>query len=213
MKNENQTINETIKRTQRYWYVDGFAEIGAGVLISLFILFYYATGLLNNTMWQTILYVMGMPALIILGARMVSRIVVKLKEKYTYPRTGYVSYPRKTGSKRWSRALLAALLGVAIGAVTSLLSGKLPPIYQQAFVSIVIALAYAYIGYTIGLSRFYIFAAASLAFFGIVVLVHAAGMDFFLLFFLGQGLAWIVSGIFALRAYLRATQPPLEGES
>ena len=61
---------------------------------------------------QVILFTLGMPALIIFGGRAVSRIVVKLKEKYTYPRTGYVSYPRKTGSKRWSRALLAAILGM-----------------------------------------------------------------------------------------------------
>jgi hypothetical protein len=30
---------------------------------------------------------------------------------------------------------------------------------------------------------------------------------------MGQGLAWIVSGLFTLRAYLKGSQPPLEGES
>ena len=213
MKNENQTINETIKRTQRYWYVDGFAEIGVGILLMLVILFNYAASRVNQQTLQIALFVVGMPALILLGGRAVSRIVVKLKEKYTYPRTGYVSYPRKTGSKRWSRALLAAILGAAVGAVTSLLSGKLPPVYQQAFVAVVIALSYIYIGYTIGLARFYIFAAASLALFGIAVLIHAVEMDFLLLFFMGQGLAWVISGVFALCSYLKGSQPPLEGES
>jgi len=213
MKNENQTINETIKRTQRYWYVDGFAEIGVGILLMLIILFNYAASRVSQQTLQIALFTVGMPALILLGGRAVSRIVVKLKEKYTYPRTGYVSYPRKTGSKRWSRALLAAILGAVVGAVTSLLSGKLPLIYQQAFVASVIALSYIYIGYTIGLARFYIFAMISLALFGIAVLIHAVEMDFFLLFFMGQGLAWIVSGLFALRAYLKSSQPPLEGES
>ena len=30
MNNQNKEINETIKRTKRYWYVDGFSEIGIG---------------------------------------------------------------------------------------------------------------------------------------------------------------------------------------
>ena len=213
MKNENQEINETIKRTQRYWYVDGFAEIGVGILLMLIILFNYAAGLVRQPALQVILFTLGMPALIILGGRAVSRVVVRLKEKYTYPRTGYISYPRKAGSQRWKRALLAAALGALVGGLTSLLSGKLPPVYQQIFVSVMIALAYIYVGYSLGLKRFYLFAAACLALLGIARLAGAEETDFFLLFFLGQGLVWIISGIFALRAYLHATQPPLEEEA
>jgi len=211
MKNENKAINETIKRTRRYWYVDGFAEIGVGILLMLIILFNYAAGLVRQPTLQVILFTIGLPALILLGGRAVSRVVVLLKEKYTYPRTGYVSYPPREGSQRWKRALLAAMLGVLVGGLTSLLSGKLPPVYQQGFVSVVIALAYIYIGYSIGLSRFYLFAAASLALLGVVRLIGAKEMDFFLLFFLGQGLVWVLSGIITLRAYLNTTQPPLQG--
>jgi hypothetical protein len=213
MKTENQAINETIKRTKRYWYVDGFSEIGVGILLMVIILFNYAVEQMQQSTLQVILLVIGMPALIILGTRALSRIVVKLKEKYTYPRTGYVSYLRKPSNRRWSRVLLTGILGFSVGAVTSFLSGKLPPVYEQIFVSLVITLVYVYIGYSIGLKRFYILAAACLVLLGIAILLDTQGMDFFLLFFLGQGLVWIVSGILVLHKYLKTTQPPLKGEA
>lgn len=213
MNHPKKEINETIKRTKRYWYVDGFAEISTGMLFILIILYNYAAGRVQQPVWQIILFVLGLPALVILGSRGVSRIVSRLKEKYTYPRTGYVAYQRKSGSRRWKRVLLAGILGAVVGMVTSLLSGNLPVIYQQLFVAVAIALVSIYIGYSMGLRRFYLIAGASLALSAVLILSGITEAEYFLSFFLGQGLIWIVSGLLTLNQYLRHTQPPLEDEA
>jgi hypothetical protein len=213
MNNQNKEINEIIKRTKSYWYVDGFAEIGVGLLLILIILFNHLAGLIQQPILQVILIVVGLPTMIVLGSRGLSRVVVKLKEKYTYPRTGYIAYQAKKGRRRWKRVLLAGVLGALVGTLTSLLSGSLPIIYQQVFVTVMIAFAYIYIGYSIELKRFYCIAAATLALGAGLILAGVAEMQYLLLFFIGQGLIWIVSGLAALSRYFRSTQPPTqEGE-
>ena len=210
MNDQNKEINETIKRTKRYWYVDGFSEIGVGLLLIVIILFNHLAGMVQQPVLQIILFVVGLPVLILLGSRGLSRVVVKLKEKYTYPRTGYVAYQGKTGSRRWKRVLLSGTLGLLVGALTSLLSGSLPIIYQQGFVTVMIACAYTYIGYSIGLKRFYWIAGTTIALGLGLILSGMAEMRFFLTFFIGQGLIWIISGVVALRQYFSSTQPPAE---
>ncbi len=210
MNDQNKEINETIKRTKRYWYVDGFSEIGVGLLLIVIILFNHLAGLIQQPVLQIILFVLGLPALIFLGSRGISRVVVNLKEKYTYPRTGYVAYQGKTGSRRWKRVLLSGTLGLLVGALTSLLSGSLPIIYQQVFVTVMIACAYTYIGYAIGLKRFYWIAGTTIALGLVLILSGMAEMRFFLTFFIGQGLVWITSGLAAMRQYFNCTQPPAE---
>ena len=210
MNDQNKEINETIKRTKRYWYVDGFSEIGVGLLLIVIILFNHLAGLIQQPVLQIILFVLGLPALIFLGSRGISRVVVKLKEKYTYPRTGYVAYQGKTGSRRWKRVLLSGTLGLLVGALTSLLSGSLPIIYQQVFVTVMIACAYTYIGYSIGLKRFYWISGTTIALGLGLILSGMAEMRFFLTFFIGQGLVWIASGLAAMRQYFNCTQPPAE---
>ena len=214
MNNPNKDINETIKRTKRYWYVDGFAEIGIGILLIVIILFNtFAIGQARQPLTQILLSVIGLPVLILLGGRGVSWIVNKLKEKYTYPRTGYVSYPRRTGSQKWKRVLLSAIIAAAIGALTSFFGGTLPPILQYTFIALMIALAYIYIGYTLGLARFYLIAIATLSLLLFPLLLDLREETFYLLFFCGQGFLWIISGAVTLCNYLSSTQPGGEDAS
>jgi hypothetical protein len=206
MNDQNKEINETIKRTKRYWYVDGFSEIAIGLLLIFIVLLNRLVGLLHQEIVQILLVVLGTPGVILLG----SRIVVKLKEKYTYPRTGYIAYNKQTGSRRWKRILLSGTIGMLVGVVTTLLSNGLPIIYQQVFVTIMIASAYTYIGYSIGLKRFYWIAALTIVL-GLGLCAAKLGeVPYILTFFSGQGLIWIVSGLVALRQYFGSTQPPSE---
>ncbi len=214
MNNPNKEINETIKRTKRYWYVDGFAEIGIGMLLIAIILFNsFVIGQARQPLTQILLSVLGLPAFIILGGRGVSWVVSRLKEIYTYPRTGYVSYPRRTGSQKWKRVLLSAIIAAAIGALTSFFGGTLPPILQYTFIALVIALAYIYIGYTVGLSRFYLIAATTLGLLLFPLLLDIPEETFYLLFFCGQGAFWIFCGAVTLCNYLSSTQPAEEDAS
>ena len=207
MNTQNKEINGMIKKTKRYWYVDGFSEIGVGLLLILIILFNYAAGRVQEPILQIFLFTLGMPLLIYLGSKGINLTVRQLKEKITYPRTGYVSYPHKTGSQRLKRVLLSALIGAALGVVLSIFSVNVPDPFQYVFTALVIALAYIYIGYSVGLVRFYCIAAATLLLMGVLLTQKLSTNTFFLSFFIGQGLIWIISGLLALWNYLRTTQP------
>lgn len=213
MNNQNKKINETIKRTKRYWYVDGYAEICVGILLMVIILFNHVISKLNEPILQIVMYVVGLPAMIILGGRGASRIVTRLKESHTYPRTGYVSYQPKERSLRWKRALKSGITGLLVGTVTTLITGNIPLAYQQIFVASLITLAYIYVAYVIGLNRFYLIAGLTLSIGLILAFLHTEESTFFLVFFLGQGLIWTISGAITLCNYMQATQPPVEGES
>ena len=210
MNSQNKEINETIKRTKRYWYVDGFSEIGIGLLLILIILFNHAAGQVYDSTLQVLLFAVGMPLLIFIGSQGINLTVKQLKEKITYPRTGYVSYPRRTGNQRLKRVLLSATISAVLGAVLTIFSGMVSDVLQYIFTALVIALAYIYIGYAVGLVRFYCIAAGTLVLMGILLTQNLSTTAFFLTFFIGQGLIWIISGTLTLWNYLRTTQPPTQ---
>ena len=150
--------------------------------------------------------------IIILGAGLLARWAVpRLKERLTYPRTGYVEYQRPVRSRRLARVFMAGLLGFAITVLTAFLGRGLPERLWSFFIGLTLALAFAYLGARIGLPRFYALAGFSL-------LLGAAGSWLNLpdpwsaAFIFGlEGLAWLVCGALVLRHYLRSTRP-LEGE-
>lgn len=210
MNKQSQEIKETIQRTKRYWYVDGLGEIGAGIALCLVTLFYSALNRMEPSLLQMLLFATGLPALILLCNWTIGKAVRKTKEKITYPRTGYVAYPRKSGSKRWKRVILSALIGAGVGAMTSLLAGSLPVIYTHLFATLVTMLAYIYIGYSLGLPRFYLYAAACALLLAASTFFEPIQANFFLAFLGGQGMIWLLSGCITLLVYLRSTQPAQE---
>jgi hypothetical protein len=208
MNTENKTINETIKRTKSYWYVDGFSEIGVGLLLIVIILYNEFVSRLQGNTLQIVLLTVGLPLMIFLGSRGINWVVKKLKTAITYPRTGYVTYQRKSGSRRWQRVLKTAFIGAIAGALTSLLSGALPEIFLYGFVTLMLTLVYIYIGYMVGVPRFY-FIAGGTVLLALALIFTGVNEDIFLLdFFIGQGTLWIISGLVALGKYLASTQPP-----
>ena len=212
MNTKNKTIDETIKRTKSYWYVDGFSEIGIGLLLIAIILYSEFAGRLGGNTLQIVLFTVGMPLLIFLGSRGINWVVKQLKTAITYPRTGYVTYQRKSGNRRWQRILKTAFIGAIAGALTSLLSGALPEIFLYGFITLMLTLVYIYIGYTVGVPRFYLIAVGTVILTLVLIITGVNKEIFYLDFFIGQGTLWIISGLAALGKYLATTQPPAEQE-
>ena len=202
MKNQ---IDETIQRTQRYWYTDGLAEIAVGVMVTLIGLLYLPLMLLPQGA-AALAVGLGQPLLVLLGWWLSGKAVRKLKERITYPRTGYVTYPRKK-RRGWAKAAVTALCVAASVVIVQTLIGEreqLIPVIIGAF----FAVTFAFMGYRLGLVRFYLLAA-----FGLVlgILVQQLGlrdMQQNAFYFTGLGMSWIVSGAVTLVQYLRSTRPP-----
>lgn len=203
----NDPIRNNLNRPQRYWYVDGLAELAGGFVIFLIGLIYAIAGLLPDGMPRALVLGLGSPAIILLSAWGSRKIIAFLKERLTYPRTGYVAYRQPTGSKRWSRILLVAFLAFTISALTALLGRSLPERIWPALTGVMLALAIGYLGARIGLRRFYAVAGFSLlegiaAFYLDLPDPWSAALVFGL-----EGLAWILSGALVLAHYLRTTRP------
>jgi len=205
-------IDKVIQRTHRYWYEDGLAEIAAGgmfVACGLFLLMMYSVP--PGSLLAPVLAV-AFIILVAFGGLPVSRAVKAVKNRVTYPRTGYVSYRRPESNRR--RRIIAASLGIGIGVLGIVLSIADAPTWLMSMPMVqglIIGAALLYIGRRLGLTRFYALAFLS-ALIGVVVALNgffdeALGSA---AYFGEMGFVLTASGLFTLRAYLSQTQPPVE---
>ena len=210
MKND---IDKVVQRTYRYGYEDGLWEIATGCMIVVCgLLLFGVDSIPPGWPLVSVLVAVGFTILVpIFGWLAVSRAVKALKNRITYPRTGYVSYRRPEGNRRrW-------LIGVGGGAaLLGGLFGGLSAVYASALVviSIVEGLIFGasllYLGYRLGLARFYVLAFLS-ALIGVVTALSGLdGLIVLAAYFGVMGLVLTASGLFTLRAYLSQTQSPVE---
>jgi hypothetical protein len=128
----------------------------------------------------------------------------------TYPRTGYVAYPKQAKERRGNRYVLLMVVAALTAGLVVLLQNWLPLRWMPALSSLFMGAGVAVMAYRIGLTRFYWLAIYTvLAGFTTASLGLAEPWDMALLFGLG-GLGVFVSGLVTLLVYLRSTQPPSE---
>lgn len=92
-------LSEARIRTQRYWFRDGLEEITLGII---FLLMGGSNLVRGKAAWFV-------PVTLIFMAILVPRIKTALRERITYPRSGYADYGE---SRRWLRGAL--FLAVAL---------------------------------------------------------------------------------------------------
>jgi hypothetical protein len=198
-------VERAIQRTKRYWYEDGLVEIAAGILFVVLGALFFAEATASPGAFLGGFSAIGLPIVLIGGGEVARRVVSSLKERVTYPRTGYVEYPRPgrrpSGLAFAVGAALAALIG-ALAVSQPITRGMIP-----ALQGILIGAAWAWFGYTLGLRRFLAVACLSA-----VVGVAAAyvGLGDTLgsaAYFAALGAALAVSGGLTLSNYLARTQP------
>jgi hypothetical protein len=199
-------IDDVVKQTYRYYYEDGLVEMAVGLLFIATGLVLFAWQGIGSSPLVTLLLVAGLPAVIIAGGFVVRRLVRDVKQRVTYPRTGYVGFRRNELSKsRW--LFPAAVLALVVA------SFFLPEIFgrMQAFVGALLAVVLAFLGYRLGLRRFYALGMGAL-FIGVASAVLLA--DEVLgtaLTFAGTGLLLFLSGGLVFLSYLRR-HPAVEGD-
>lgn len=196
-------IERVTQRAKRYWYDDGLVEMSGGVIFALIGLLFLSE--LFGPPWQGI-SALALPAVIIGGALVARRAVAAVKERLTYPRTGYVAYVRQRGLRtRAATAVVAVVVSVAVSFLIARVPAALA--WMPALQGLVIAAALFYSGYSLGLGRFLVLAVVSaVAGVGAALagLGDVAGSG---AYFLVLGLAMFAAGGYALRRYLYATGP------
>jgi len=201
-------IEKIEKRTVRSFYDDGLMEIALGAFF-VFLggwLFAQAAapegsglGAVLNSLFVLVIVSAGV---------VVGRVVRFLKQRITYPRTGYVSFKKKEPNPK--RRAAAALAGGLIGASLAVLYGLSPSVRTMlpAVNGLLFAVAMLLIAKRVGVLRFHVLAAAS-AVIGVGLTAAGAGdLKGVGLFYGLFGAAVILSGLAALIVYLKRSPRP-----
>lgn len=202
----NDTIKETMQRTYRYLYDDGLMEIAAGLLLLASALLFLIWHYLQAQPWLSALFAAGLLVVVLGGALYLRSAVAGVKERVTYPRTGYVAYREETdpAGARW--LLLLATGGTAIVLLF------LPATFSQMIVAegIVTAVMLALLGRRLALTRFYLLALLALLLGGVIAGLQSSDLLGSALFLGLTGLLLATSGLLALRRYLQQHPRPDE---
>ena len=207
-------VNDWMQRPLRYWYIDGLSEMAAGLLFVLIALLYYSVTLFpEDSSAPNWLLGIGQPVLILLAGWGLRKAVNALKERVTYPRTGYVEYRRPKGNRRWPRLILLGLVSGLVAALVALLAGRLSSRLIPLLIGIILSAYLVYISSSTGVSRLYINAAFTFVIGLSVTLLNPLEELLMVCFMDAFGLLWLVTGTITLVRYLGSTRPAGEGEA
>lgn len=204
----NDPLMDIQRRTERYWYQDGIWEIGFGLINALLAGFFLLVAQRDWTGPMALVLLVVQAGVIIGAFLLMSRVIKALKERITYPRTGYVAYRRPAPGARLKRALLTALIAAIVGALVGVTAAaRLAPNRMPLVTSIVMAAALAYLGFRFSLLRLFLTAGLTVAFGFIVALIPLSDTYSTAAYFGGFGLLMLASGGFTLLHYLHSTRP------
>jgi hypothetical protein len=197
------TETDIQRRLRRYWFEDGLAELGIGGLFLVVGLAFIVGALASNSTARAAA-VVALLAVVGIGT-IASRFLIRaVKERVTYPRTGYVEYRRSGSRSRYVAAvgIIALISASAVAAQAGAVDRTL------ALQSLTLAAVLGVPAYRFGLFRFYALAGAAVAagaIAWIAALDEEAGSA---LIYGGVGLALVGSGGWTLRGYLHRSRGP-----
>lgn len=220
-------LDQIIQRTQRYWYQDGLPEIATGLLL---LVGGFLVSLAAAPHGEPDSMLALIVALLILVLATVATSAVglgvqgtleALKNRVTYPRTGYVSYRKPQPRIRTPLArigyflaliILSGVLGAVMGYVASLImaAGVSAWLFSMSMVTGVwFAVLLSLMGHRYSLPRFYVLALVSLI---LGVLTALGDMTFVgsVVYFAVMGGVLVTSGAIVLALYLRHHATPAE---
>jgi hypothetical protein len=196
-------------RNARYWNVDGLSEIAIGLQVLLVPLYLYGVtqtsrGSLGRVLAVLVL-VVGLPAAMFLSGR----VVVAIRRRFTYPRTGFVEYRRDGRPPAFGLGLALALL-VLFLVVKSTTANWVAWLF--VFQGVVPGALTFYFGHLVRLARLQVVGALC-AVFGVAVALAGAGLvQGMTTFWLGFGALYLLSGGVTFWRYVRAHPVPAEAQ-
>lgn len=208
-------------RVLQYDLVDGTHELFFGLMFLLMAIYFViqaaAPESFSNSILNFLLFILLIPA----GAFLINLPIQKLKERVTYPRTGFIvprRPPEPNRVTRWAVWIGVPVLVVVILALLAIYRPVINSPHAQdwlqtsplfpVFSSILMCGLWVIIGWRIGLRRFFIIAVLTLLS-GIGILLTGLGGNLGMaLLFGAMGAVLCASGGVTLWRYLRQNPPP-----
>jgi hypothetical protein len=187
-------------RAARYWNVDGLTDIAIGVWVLLVALCQYGIALTSRgsmgRMVFVLIFAFGLPAALFFT----NRLVVGIRRRFTYRRTGFVAYRRDR--RAWA---FGAVLAVAMALTLLVLrkTGANWAVYLFALQGLIPGGALMYFGHLVRVARFQvvgaIYAGAGVA----VALANPGLVPGMILFWTAMGSVHLFGGVVTLWQYVR----------
>jgi hypothetical protein len=191
------------QRAIQYWFLDGLAEIGAGLVGLLLAALFVLWQVIFLTRWSLFIFLMA-AFTVAFGLRL---LIQKIKEHTTYPRTGYVAPLSGTENKRALAILIVFTIVLLVINFYLSIQGEKALLWSAGVASLIFAFIFAWTGYLTALRRFYFLALFSLLI-GAVLVILGIGYPSGMAIITGlNGVILLFFGMRARRAYFRLNPP------
>jgi hypothetical protein len=195
-------LKQTRRRAEQYRFEDGILEVAMGGMALLLGLYFYIQAAYPES--QVSEFLIGFFLVIFLGGwYLMRKMAEKLKERLTYPRSGYAA-PREARSNKGLR-VAAAIIGAALlAAGAAYFQLKAPPVlnFMPAVYALVVGLLFVFLGFKTNLTRFFAMAFISLILGGWLALSPIDNIMALAVYLLAMALVMLAWGGLTLRAYL-----------
>jgi hypothetical protein len=194
------SIERLQQRARQYWFQDGLGELAVGLLFLLLGLYFLGQASLPSDSTLYRLLDAGFLLVFLAAILLLRRLVPFLKERITYPRTGYVSYRQVEKNQRGLRMAAAMIIGATVAALFA--AAPLSLVLLPGVSGLIAACAFLLMGSRAGMARFYLLAACSALLGGSLSLLGVGDIFGLGLYYTLFGLAILASGFYALARYL-----------
>lgn len=197
------STSQAEQRAQQYWLVDGIAELVMGGFFVILGVYFGAQAILSRDSFLGSMLAPAMLLVIVGGFFGARSLIGKLKERLTYPRTGYVAYHQPGVKYRWLTALVAIGMGMLVAALFASAPASLR--WIPAISGLLIGVYWLFYGHRLGLARFYAMAVISAVLGAAITFTGLEEQKGLPLYYVAMGLVLLVSGGLTLWSYLRRT--------
>jgi len=207
-------IKKIERHTFRHGFEDGIFEIVFGAFFLLHGLYFIVLGLTPKMSVRFFAPVIGYLLLIFLGFLLFKKAMRSLKEKWAWPRTGYVSY-RESRQSRLKAGIRGGIAGFCTPIASDLIKAifsKTIPIFSPFTVisGFLFAAFFFWLGLRSGLVRFAFVGGISAAV-GLICSLLTMNRNYSMsIFFSGIGIVLIAGGWIASRRFLHSHPLPAE---
>jgi len=206
-------IKKIERRMFRHNLEDGVFEIVFGIFLLLSGFFVFAYSFMSKKTIFPLAFFLGYSLTIFLSLLLMKKMVRSLREKLTWPRTGYVSY-QEGKQRRLKAGLRGGITGFCFPILAGLaqdLMGSVPGFYSYpAVFGLVLVISFCWISFRSGLIRF----AAFGGLYAVIGLILSFSgwkhMQAWAAICGVIGISLLLSGLFVSRRYLHRNPVPAE---
>jgi|SRR3990170_8481642 len=205
---EQPDLDELARRPRRYWTIDGLPELVVGVLWII----WGGAWLIGQNIphdWRWAAYWLIVPPVLALSGFAVNWITRRLKERITFPRTGYVEWRKP--SNRVSLGVGLAIAGIAavLAVVTMSVTGGDQRLERTMPFSLTVCLALSFVAVSVRQRTLHHLAlAAAVVVLALAIFSVTSGWDAMNWLFLGLGTICVFVGAIRLALFLRSHPLP-----